>query len=1120
MVKALAAGAVMVAAALPMAVATEAGAATTPGTISAVSVTGTTVVQGTAVVSTTVGSPNITVSSVTPLAALAVGSYVSGSGIPSGTTLQNGTTSSAATTATNIVAGSNTVTVASATNLVLGEVVAVPGFPAGSTITAINSTSLTLSANANTSQPTSIAAGAATIANGAKTLTAVSPATYAANNVVVGDQASDATTADGITANDPVTAVNAGNTVIDLATNIVPTPTSATTTVGAVTFAVPFTAASGQTVVNKLSANATATTTQTVSIYTTSGTSSTFGQGASGVMTITGTGLADNGGSVTVTSNAAGMTFTGGSESASTTATVDFTSSATTLPGFYNLTLTDANGATNTLPDAFYVNPAPTVTSLSTPILLNSSSAETITGTGFVPGTTVVFTSSVDGTTLLTSFNYSSPTTLIGTVSDTNAFTNLSATSGAYTATVTNPDGGTSTSGTVLTLSGPTITSVSPSYLAIPSSGSVTTTVTITGTGFVNNALVSLTGGSLATISGAPTYSATSITVPVTVSAGVIGQAYLATVIVANPGTGGTATATDGLGIGEASTFIGNAPTVTATSSFTVTNEGTGLLVITGTGFAPSATVQFFVGTSSVLNTGLLCNGAGDIATFDSTTTITCAITTTGGLYGGPVTLTVTQGAGVSNKFANALTVAGPVITSISPALFAADTLMGTITVTGTGFTNTPSTTSVAFTGDGSATGTVNYVSSTQLTITTGGITGSAGPYVMTLINGGLYATAAYGVGTNPAVTSVSYATNTTGVGIGAVGQVINVIGSGFYPGSTVTFAGGVITGVVKAVTSSELTVAVTVPNTVPPTVSTGLNAFTVTNTNGGAYLYTGLNVQPGIGTTTSVPTGVKGGATTTVTLTGSGFLTGVTVSSSVPVVTVGTVTVVNSNTITVPVTVPVINGPVSFPVILTVANLNGGSNSATLTVNPGAVVTGVYYVAPSSTNLQVSINGSGFEQGMTVASSNVAYTVSLLSVNLAGTVATLLVTTTSAAIAGTFSTVTFTNPDGGAVTFALNGGTAPTPVVVVTYASKPKITSVTGFPVFIGKWTTLTIHGANLAGMVASSNGASVKKLNGGKTLVKISVKPTAGKKAGVFTLTLRTAHGSATYKYSQKKK
>jgi hypothetical protein len=46
MVKALAAGAVMVAAALPMAVATEAGAATTPGTISAVSVTGTTVVQG------------------------------------------------------------------------------------------------------------------------------------------------------------------------------------------------------------------------------------------------------------------------------------------------------------------------------------------------------------------------------------------------------------------------------------------------------------------------------------------------------------------------------------------------------------------------------------------------------------------------------------------------------------------------------------------------------------------------------------------------------------------------------------------------------------------------------------------------------------------------------------------------------------------------------------------------------------------------------------------------------------------------------------------------------------------------------------------------------------------
>jgi hypothetical protein len=180
--------------------------------------------------------------------------------------------------------------------------------------------------------------------------------------------------------------------------------------------------------------------------------------------------------------------------------------------------------------------------------------------------------------------------------------------------------------------------------------------------------------------------------------------------------------------------------------------------------------------------------------------------------------------------------------------------------------------------------------------------------------------------------------------------------------------------------------------------------------------------------------------------------------------------------------------------------------------------VVGAYYVPTSSTNFEVTVVGTGFETGMTVASSNTAYTVSLGNINSTNTAATLLVTTTSAATLGMFSTITFTNPDGGTTSFALNGGPAPvvTPVVVALRAS-----AVHGSAV-VGKTVTLTISCTGFYGQPKiTSTGAGVQAVvshdSGTRLIVKVSVK--AGSRNGVFTFTITLANGkSCKVRYNQR--
>jgi len=213
------------------------------------------------------------------------------------------------------------------------------------------------------------------------------------------------------------------------------------------------------------------------------------------------------------------------------------------------------------------VNPVPTITSLSPPSVPAGSGAFTlvITGTGFMPSSTVTFS------------GFPLPATYI---SPTQISVQLpaGATVGVYPVVVTNPapGGGSSTPFDFIVPPAPvpTITSFSPS------SAVAGTTVTVTGTNFVNVSSVLLNGYSVGSYT---VLSPTQLTFVVSTSSST------GRIAVVTPG--GTATSATNL------TVTGNptnpAPTITALSPPSVpAGSGAFTLVVIGTGFIPASVVQ------------------------------------------------------------------------------------------------------------------------------------------------------------------------------------------------------------------------------------------------------------------------------------------------------------------------------------------------------------------------------------------------------------------------------------------------------------------------------------------------------------------------------------------------
>ena len=171
-----------------------------------------------------------------------------------------------------------------------------------------------------------------------------------------------------------------------------------------------------------------------------------------------------------------------------------------------------------------------------------------------------------------------------------------------------------------------------------------------------------------------------------------------------------------------------------------------------------------------------------------------------------------------------------------------------------------------------------------------------------------------------------------TGVSPDAIGQggteTVTLTGSGFSGSPSVWVSGvGVTVGSVVVKSSTELQVNLTVGVQAPAgsrniAVESGLTADTCSNC---------LAIDPGPAISNLNPNSLTAGTTTPVTVTGSNFVSGLTVRTNIPGATLGTPTNVTSTSFTVNVTVPATAAAGNYS--LEAVNPDGGAATATISV-------------------------------------------------------------------------------------------------------------------------------------------------------------------------------------------
>jgi hypothetical protein len=724
-----------------------------------------------------------------------------------------------------------------------------------------------------------------------------------------------------------------------------------------------------------------------------------FGTGASGTAILTGT-FSGDGSTATLTTNAPGVTFTNVNNTSTTSLTgIVFTSTSATVPGTYNLTYTD-DGGTVIDNAAFTVNAAPDITSFATATWPDTTSFNPLTTTfsgAFVGTPLVVLTSTVNGTTIVATAGASGGTTLAPASSDTIVITPensvnhaLPATPGTYTATIYNPDGGTYTSGVLFTITGNEISSVSPSAISYLPVGD--TTLTVSGGGFENGATVALgTCPDVTLVSDvANVTSGSSFTIQVDNAGGESAPAQCS-LTVTNSGSsdnGASFDSTLALGVGEGDGL----PPVITTSSLTagtaiVPGAPATTIQLTGTGFStftvPGPT---YVGTTADTHSiisGPCLESAG--------TTMTCALTVTTGALGGAHVVSLENGtaaqqtaggatiAPYTGSLANGFTVAGPAITSAAPVALAVGAPVGTtVVLTGTGFANT-STGTVTANSTG-LNGIFVYVSATTENFVVTASPTAAGAPTFTLSTVDAYgdtevaAPFTYKVDLGPSISSITYKTGTTGVGIGATAQTVTINGSGFAAGATITAftnAAGTADADVtaKLVSVNQLGTSITATVAVAVGDTNAIDGYTVTNLDGGtakaaAVAPAGLTIDAAPTITAVSPVTATPAATTAFTVTGTDFQTGATVVLSSDG-TCGAATVASATSITVSCTV---GEPGTAAVTLSVVNPDGGT-ATSATVLPAAAApsatrphaTKVHGYAVIGKTVTLTISGTGF---------------------------------------------------------------------------------------------------------------------------------------------------------------
>ena len=668
------------------------------------------------------------------------------------------------------------------------------------------------------------------------------------------------------------------------------------------------------------------------------------------------------------------------------------TAPATATPKKVDVTVT-TSGGTSALNagDQYSYDPVPTVTSVtpnSGPIV--GGNTVTIAGTGFIAGATVNFVGvgNAAGITVVSATQI----TAIAPAAPAAETVDVRVTTPGGTSPV-NP-------GDQYTYSPrPTVTAVTPN--AGPVAGG--NTVTVSGTGFLPGTTVAFGGTLPGTNVTVLSPSQLTVTVPAAGSTGVV-----------------DVTVTNSAGT-SAAVFVDRysydaTPAVTSVSPNSGPVAGGTSVTITGTGFTVGApTTVAFGGVGNATNVNVV-----------STTSITATTPADANSNGGLVDVTVTTPGGTSaiNAGDHFTYIALPTVTGVAPNAGPLNTATG-VTITGTGFVVGAT---VTFVGVGNATG-ITVVSPTKITASTPPSAAAKTVDVTVTTSGGTSLTSSadqYSYDAVPTVTSVN-----PNAGQVSGGNTVTVNGTGFVAGTTVAF-GGTLPGTnVTIISPNQLTV------TVPAAGSPGVVDVTVTNVGGTSqtvfvdrYTYAASPAVTGVSPTagpvaggtaiTITGTGFTVGAPTTVTLTGIGNATNVTVVSTTSI-TATTPADGNPNGGTVDLTVTTPGG--TSPIVAGDHYTYDALPSVTaVTPNAGAI----------NATSNVTITGSGFTLGAPT-------TVTFIGVGNATNVTVVSTTqiTATGPASATQQTVDVTVSTPGGIS-AVNTGDH------YTYEGSPTITTVT----------------------------------------------------------------------------
>jgi len=467
------------------------------------------------------------------------------------------------------------------------------------------------------------------------------------------------------------------------------------------------------------------------------------------------------------------------------------------------ITATNATAATALVAGA----PATTVTLTGTG-LSQYSSAAAFVGTGVAAQTNVILSNPSGNTGTAVTFNVSDAGT--GSIA------------GPYNVVVSNTTAKSNAFPAAVSVAGPAIASQTPTGIAV--GAPVGTVITLTGTGFTatTNGTVVTAGG---TLRGIVSYvSATTMNLVLTASPN-------ATDLTTPPSVSLTDVPSAGTSVLAApfTLKIDAAPTVSGLTYTVGTDVGVGAVaqqvVIHGTGFVTGATVGTFVNGNSVADPNVKAT-VTSINSAGTTITATIAIAAGDTNLADGYSVTNTDG-GVVNVPATLTSLvigAGPTITGVSPATA---TPSGTtaFTITGTGF-QTGAT--VAATSDGTC-GSATVASATSITVscTLGAASATAVSLTVTNVDGGAATSTAVLTAAAPPAPKGPHATHVNGSAVTGKTVTITITGTGFAGAPKITSNAKGTTAKVTHDTGKLLTVRISTKS------GKGEHTLTIRNADG-----------------------------------------------------------------------------------------------------------------------------------------------------------------------------------------------------------------------------------------------------------------------------------------------